>query len=296
MIFALPKRIMAERLSTVPTEFRRPHPGFTTRHLGDTFDCYIEGAAVDRAGNVLMVDIPASRVLKLSPRGEWSIVAEYDGRPKGLKVHRDGRLFIADNRRGVVIVDPATGKTDIALTRSSYGGFQACNDIALSRTGSVLFTDQAASCLSEPNGSVYRWRPDGPVERLVNNAPGPNGVCYNPSETQIYVAVTRANAIWTLWLNSDGTRDKLMLFVQMSGGIGPDGLVVDEQGGLIVAHLGIGVWRFDGRGRATHFIETPGGDLCSSVSFGSGDSRTLYITEAASGSIYQVEMPYKGAT
>lgn len=294
MIFALPERLFAERLSTVPAELRRPHPGFTTPHLGSIFDCYIEGASVDRAGNILMVDIPASRVLKLSPQGEWSIVAEYDGRPKGLKIHRDGRLFIADNRRGIVIVSPETGVTDVALTRSPYGNFQACNDIGLARSGHVIFTDQAASCLSEANGSVYRWRENGSVERLVNNAPGPNGICYNLTETQIHIAITRANAIWTLWLNADGTRDKLMLFIQMSGGIGPDGLVVDEQGGLIVAHLGIGVWRFDKRGRPTHFIETPGGDLCSSVAFGSGDSRTLYITEAATGSIYQVEMPYKG--
>lgn len=293
MLHALPERITAERIATVPAEFRRPHPGFTTPNLG-AFDCYIEGAAVDRAGNVLMVDIPASRVLRLTPRGEWSTLVEYEGRPKGLKVHRDGRLFISDNRLGIVIADPQSGKTEVALSRSPYGGFQACNDIALSRSGNVIFSDQAASCLSEPNGAVYRWKPDGSVDRLVNNAPGPNGLTYNPAETQIYVAVTRANAIWRLWLNADGTRDKTMLFVQMSGGIGPDGIVVDEEDGLIVAHLGVGVWRFDKNGQPTHFIDTPGGNLCSSVSFGPEGSSTLYITEAFTGSVFRAEMPYKG--
>lgn len=294
MIYALPEKITAERLSSVPSEFRRPHPGFTTPNLG-AFDCYIEGATVDSGGNVLMVDIPASRVMKLSLDGKWSIVAEYDGRPKGMAIHPDGRLFVADNRLGIVVVDPLTGKSDVALSRSRFGGFQACNDIAVSKSGSVIFSDQAASCISEPNGCVYRWNADGSVDRLLNNVPGPNGVTYNSQETQMFVSATRANAIWRVWLNADGSRDKTMVFIQMSGGIGPDGIIADEEGGLVVAHLGVGVWRFDSTGHPTHFIETPGGNLCSSVRFAGPGSNLLYITEAFTGSVFSAVLPCAGA-
>jgi hypothetical protein len=39
-----------------------------------------------------------------------TVVTEYDGWPNGLKIHRDGRIFISDYKRGIMLRDPATGK------------------------------------------------------------------------------------------------------------------------------------------------------------------------------------------
>ena len=47
----------------------------------------------DREGNFWCVDIPNGRILRVSKSGEFSIAAQYDGWPNGLKFHKDGRLF-----------------------------------------------------------------------------------------------------------------------------------------------------------------------------------------------------------
>ena len=46
----------------------------------------------------------------MAPGGEIDLVAEYDGEPNGLKIHKDGRIFIADYRHGIMVLDPASGR------------------------------------------------------------------------------------------------------------------------------------------------------------------------------------------
>ncbi len=41
-------------------------------------------------------------------------MSEYDGWPNGLKIHKDGRIFITDYKRGIVLLDPATRQGDAA--------------------------------------------------------------------------------------------------------------------------------------------------------------------------------------
>src|SRR3989442_9683021 len=77
---------------------------------GAEVDSFLEGPSFDRAGNLYFVDIPFGRVFRITTRGEWELVTQYDGWPNGLKLHRDGRIFIADYRRGVVGLDAGSGK------------------------------------------------------------------------------------------------------------------------------------------------------------------------------------------
>ena len=81
----------------------------------------LEGPSFDRDGNLLCVDISAGRVYRISPKGEWEVLAEYDGIPNGLKLHRDGRAFIADRKRGVMVVDPAQGNDRLPAARAEGG-------------------------------------------------------------------------------------------------------------------------------------------------------------------------------
>ena len=53
----------------------------------------------------------------------------------------------------------------------------------------------------------------------------------------------RGNAIWRVPLLPDGNITKVGIYVQLSGGVGPDGMAVDTAGGIAVAHVGAGqVW------------------------------------------------------
>src|SRR2546430_17657421 len=90
------------------------------------------------------------------------------------------------------------------------------------------------------------FRSSGELQRLVDNAPSPNGITLNKANTHVYVAVTRSQQIWRLPLMTAGTPSKTGVAIQLSGGhAGPDGVEADEEAGLAVCHLGVGVWRLD---------------------------------------------------
>src|SRR3990167_8082611 len=106
--FKPPELIKAEPFMSMPAKFRRK--GRTqwsdANRQGADVDSFLEGPSFDRAGNLYFVDIPFGRVFRITPRGQWELVTQYDGWPNGLKLHRDGRIVIADYRRGLMGLDP----------------------------------------------------------------------------------------------------------------------------------------------------------------------------------------------
>ena len=96
----------------------------------------------------------------------------------------------------------------------------------------------------------------------------------------------------------DGSPSKTGVFIQLSGGhAGPDGIELDADGGLVVCHLGVGVWCFDDNGLPTHLIHA--GDthrLMTNIAFGGPDNKTLFITDSLNGNIMTAELPIAGKT
>ena len=289
--------VRAEVFARLPERFRqkRRTPWADANRGGGDIDSFLEGPSFDRDGNLYVTDIPNGRVFRLTPDAGWTLVAEYDGWPNGLKIHKDGRIFITDYKRGLLHLDLASGKVTPLLETAHSEGFKGPNDLVFASNGDVYFTDQGQTGMHDQTGRVWRWRVDGRLDRLIATVPSPNGIVLNLAENQVYVAATRANAVWRLPLMGDGTVSKAGIFIRLSGGnAGPDGMALDEEGGLVVAHIGIGVWRFDRLGRPTHLVGLDD-SLCTNVAFGPGTG-TLYITESASGQILRAELPVKGHT
>lgn len=262
----------------------------------DDLHSFIEGPSFDRDGNLFVVDIPYGRILRITPDAQWSVAAEYDGWPNGLKFHRDGRAFIADHLRGIMQLDPATGTVTPVLETVRREGFKGTNDLVFARNGDLYFTDQGQTGLQDPTGRVFRLRVDGQVDCLLDNIPSPNGIVLSLDEKALFVGVTRANQIWRLPLHPDGTTTKVAAFITLSGGLaGPDGLAIDATGGLAIAHCGLGaVWLFDRLGEPRHRIRSCEGISTTNVAFGGPDNRSLFITESDTGTILRAETPVIG--
>jgi len=181
------------------------------------------------------------------------------------------------------------------VARRYNESFKGLNDLTFGKGGDLYFTDQGLSDLRDPSGRVYSLGTDGRLHALLENAPSPNGIALSPDEATLYVAMTRANAIGRLPLMLDGAATKVGSFINLSGGIGPDGIAVDESGGLIIAHPGLGVvWVYDKRGELALRVESPVGDLTTNIAFGGADNRTLYITESHSGTILTTRLETPG--
>ena len=255
----------------------------------------LEGPSFDRDGQLWCVDIANGRIFRISPAGAFSLVAEYDGWPNGLKIHRDGRIFIADYKHGIMLLDPVNGRVTPYLERAGLERFKAVNDLFFAADGTLYFTDQGMTGLHDPTGRLFRVRPDGQVTCLLDNVPSPNGLVMNLEETALYLAVTRANAIWRVPLLRDGGIGKVGNFVQLSGGGGPDGLALDAEGRLLIAHFGLGcVWVLSALGEPVHRIASCGSTHTTNLAFGGADGRTLYITDSGAAAILTAQLDVPG--
>ncbi|MCA0919263.1 SMP-30/gluconolactonase/LRE family protein [Pseudooceanicola nanhaiensis] len=287
----------AEVFTELPPQLRRPGvPSYWAERnrRGQAVDSFVEGPSFDRAGNLYFVDIPFGRVFRASPGGEVTQVAEYEGQPNGLKIHRDGRIFLADYQNGIMLLDPETGAVTPALADCDTEGFKGCNDLHFGRDGTLFFTDQGQTGLHDPTGRVYRWTPDsGRLDCLINTAPSPNGLVLDLAEHVLFLAVTRANAVWRLMLSPSGRVNKAGLFIQFTGGrAGPDGLALTTQGGVVVCQTGMGlVWVHNALGQPIAVVRSLRGLGTTNCAFGGPEGRSLFITESDSGSILKVDFP-----
>ncbi len=300
-LFAPPALIGTEEYAALPDELRassRIGSGFAEgQPPGSALTSVLEGPSFDRDGNLWCVDIPNGRVLRLDKDRRFHLVCEYDGWPNGLKIHRDGRIFIADYKNGIMLLDPVNGQIVPYLVRANMERFKAVNDLFFAANGDLYFTDQGLTGLHDPTGRVFRLRPDGVLTCLVDNVPSPNGLVMNQDESALYVAATRGNGIWRIPVLPSGATAKVGLFIQLSGGGGPDGIALDNKGGLLVAHIGLGcVWVFDKAGQPLYRVQSCKGLHTTNLAFGGPDGTELFITESETGTILRARLPTPGKT
>ena len=296
--FAPPPAVTAEVFTRLPDRYRaaRPTAWANANRGGEAIDSFLEGPVFDRQGRLYVTDIPHGRIFRIAPDGSWDLVAEYDGWPNGLKIHRDGRIFVTCYKRGILLLDPDTGSVAPCLETAGSEGFRGVNDLAFAGNGDLYFTDQGQTGLQDPTGRVYRLRPSGELTCLVDTVPSPNGIVVDAAMRNLFVAVTRAQQVWRIPLGTSGLVSKVGVFAQLHGGMGgPDGIALDEEGCLVVAHTGFGsIWRLSPVAEPLLRVRSPAGISTTNVAYGGPDRSTLFITESQTGSILTAPMPAPG--
>lgn len=296
-MYAAPPLLDTHVFAKVPPELEirdRSSDWLEGRHHGRPTS-FLEGPSFDREGNLYCTDIPYGRVFRISPEGKFAVVTEYDGEPNGLKIHKDGRIFIADQKNGILVLEPGAVQPKPFLARAFLERLKGPNDLVFASNGDLYFTDQGQSGYQDPTGRLIRVRVNGTVEVLLNNIPSPNGLVLTADESTVLLAVTRANAVWRVPLTGNRV-SKVGTFIQMSGGGGPDGMAIDEQGNLAVAHAGLGsVWLFSPLGEPLYRISScTGGRMTTNLAYGGPQRKTLFITESSTGTVIAAQMDVPG--
>lgn len=297
LAFTPPTVIEARVFTRLPDAFRQPRrtDWVDANKPGHVMDSFLEGPAFDRDGNLYVTDIPYGRIFRIGAGGDWSLVAEYDGWPNGLAIHADGTLWIADYRRGILRLDPATGRIDTVLCHRNSESFKGVNDLTFDRQGRLYFTDQGQTGLHDPTGRVYRYGTDGRLDQLLGHAPSPNGLALSADGAVLFVAVTRGNQVWRAPLLPDGSVSKVGAFQTFFGTSGPDGMALDAEGRLVVAHASLGgAFVLNARGEVTHFVRSPLGHTITNVAYRPGTNE-LVLTDSQTGSVLVADMPAAGA-
>ncbi|WP_375426929.1 SMP-30/gluconolactonase/LRE family protein [uncultured Sphingomonas sp.] len=143
-----------------------------------------------------------------------------------------------------------------------------------------------------PTGSLYRLDPDRTTTRVDTGYTVANGPAISPGGDWLYHTDTVPGRVYRFALDEAGVRDR-ELFIQFQPGWGrPDGMTVDAQGGLWIAHWGgARVSRFTPDGALDRSIALPASHI-TNVCFAGEAYDRLFVTSAAEGA---EDEPHAGA-
>lgn len=289
------REIKAELFAELPEHFHirdRSSAWVEANKPGADVPSFLEGPCIGPDGDLWVVDIPWGRLFSIDRSGNWSLRLEYDGWPNGLKRHPDGGFAIADYRRGILRYDVDAGTVTDLITSVRSESFLGCNDLFFAADGTLYFTDQGQSGLHDPVGRVYRLNPaNARLDRLIKNAPSPNGLVTGLGDQHLFVAMTRACEIWRAPLFPDGV-SKVGLFARTpTGASGPDGMAVDADGNLYVSHASRGcVYVYDVDGGDAAVIDCRHiGKTVTNLAFGGDDRSTVFITVSDRGAVARAQ-------
>jgi sugar lactone lactonase YvrE len=240
-----------------------------------------EGPVWDaRDQSLYWVDIPESRVHQIAADGSLS---SWDtGQPVGTVVPRaSGGLAVAV-RDGFMALDPVSGTlTTLAEVERDQPG-NRMNDGACDRAGRFYAGTMAFDETPEA-GALYRLDPDLGVTRLLTGVGISNGIGWSPDERLMYYIDSQVHRVDVFDYDpATGEIDGRRPFAAVGeGGVVPDGLTVDADGGVWVAVWGgYAVLRHDPGGKVIEAVDLPAARVSSCVFGGPGLDR-LYVTTAA---------------
>lgn len=253
---------------------------------------FTEGPVWTPQGTLLFSDIPANRIYEIGM--EKKVYREPSGKSNGLTLDRQGRLIACEHDTRRVTRTENDGSLTVLADRYEGKRLNSPNDAVVKSDGSIYFTDPSYGISKDqqeqPYQGVYRITPAGKLELLVKDFKMPNGLCFSPDESQLYIADSsdlRHIRVFNVDKEGKLTGGKVLAEVSPNGV--PDGMKVDKKGKLYVAGPG-GVWVFDPEGKHVDTIKTP--ETPANIGWGGQDGKTLYIT--AISSVYKVRLPVGG--
>jgi len=231
-----------------------------------------------------------------------SVIRADAGAANGMALCRDGRLVVCEQLGGALsLVDRSSG-----ARRLLVDGFNSPNDVVVGSDGTVWFTDPSYGWLQgfRPRpllrDAVRRYDPQtGQVTMVAKSLDKPNGLCFSPDESVLYVTDSGANQepgsfnpnrphhIKAFDVLEDGRLAGERVFAEIEPGF-PDGIKVDPAGRVYASSFS-GVQVFAPDGSRIGEIELPGAvNFC----FGGPERNVLFIT--ADTVIYAAHLQAKG--
>lgn len=207
-------------------------------------DHTLEGALFDAKGNFYFCDVSASKVLKYTPNGALTVIAEFDNfYPSGLAFHPDGRLFVAGNSDGITrgaIYAMQPDGSDKTVILEPVAGFIP-NDLVINSHGVIYFTDFKGN-MTDPAGGVYYITPGSSTpELLVGNIANANGIALSPDEKILWIGDYGRSILFRIVLAETDKFNRIHSTpVYYFNGRGPDSMSIDMDGNLYVSIMSQG--------------------------------------------------------
>ena len=272
------------------------------KRLATGFD-WVEGPVwFGDAGCLLFSDIPNNRILRFTPGVGVSTYREPSNFANGHTRDRQGRLVSCEHGSRSVTRTEHDGR--ITTLASHYQGkrLNSPNDVIVSADGAIWFSDPHYGIGSNYEGHqaeqelpchVYRIDPSGEIEAVITDMNCPNGLCFSPDESLLYVADTGRMGhadpqhIRVYDMGSGRPRGGRVFHAIAPGAA--DGIRADSDGN-IWSSAGDGVHCIAPSGQVLGKVIVP--EIVSNLCFGGREKHVLYIT--ATTSLYMLALNRRG--
>lgn len=264
-----------------------------------------EGPAWDGHGSLYFsqCNLPAISVVDAS--GEFTIDWTAGGhkcwdKTNGMTFTKDGSLFVCDHGLNVILKVVAGKSCDVYADNCEGEKFKGPNDLAFDPGGNLYFTDPVGSTLANPIGCLFRVeKKTRKVSKVADGMAFPNGLAFTKDAKSLFVCESQKNRILKFDVKKDGSLGVPQQFADLSpAGKGePDGMAVDRDGNLWVAHFGNHkVLCVSPEGKIIGTIAVPHENDWgpTNVEFGGKDYKTLYITDAGSCAVFKTTVKVAG--
>ena len=225
-------------------------------------------------GGLRWVDMLDGDVLSLGPDG--SIERRHVGDIAAIVRPRRAGGAVQGIERGFALEEP-----DGTITR--LGDLWTGGDVRMNEGGcdpdGRFYCGSMAYDKSPGAGSLYRLDPDGTVSVVLDGVTISNGLDWSPDDSMAYYVDTPTHEVSVFDYDAEAGLSGRRTFVAIPPEFGgPDGLVVDEQGGVWVALFGgSAVRRYTAEGVLDEVVEV-GARQVTACAFGDADLDRLYIT------------------
>ena len=265
---------------------------------------YTEGVVVDHDGNLYFSH--GKIVTKVfadgsKPPETWAET----GAPNGHKVLADGTHLICDaSKKSIMHLDKLAREMAPESTESDGQPLRGPNDLTLDTPNhGVYFTDPGGSSLANPIGTVHYIDKDRITHTVATGLAFPNGIALRPDGKELLVGESQKNRILAFEVLGPGKLGSMRVLVDLPKKMGdmqianePDGIALDAEGNLYVAHYGMKqVQVVSPEGKVIRRYD--GGNVTTSnVCFAGPKMETLYMTGGTPGAVFKLDLGVKGLT
>jgi gluconolactonase len=266
---------------------------------------FTEGPIWMADGSLHFSDMPADKRRRWHPDEGVAVLRDPSNKCNGMTRDNDGNLIVCEHVTSSVVREKPGGTRETIASHWQGKELNSPNDVIVARDGSIVFTDPTYGRMPgfglerEQDldfQGVYRIPAGGgELELLVDDFVQPNGLCFSPDESLLYVNDTDRAHVRVFDVGPDGSLSNGRVFADgigdgdlAKGGL-VDGMKADERGNVYVTGPD-GVWVFEPNGEHLGVIQVP--ESVGNINWGDDDWRTLYIPSSTS--LYRVRMKVAG--
>ena len=274
-------------------------PDAPVRQIGTGFT-FTEGPLWHPTEHYLLFsDMPGDVRRRWDEAGGVREVMRPSNKCNGMTYDAELNLVICEHATSSLVRLSPDGRREVLASHFEGKELNSPNDVCVRSDGSIYFSDPWFGRM--PHYGVERprelgWQgvlrvsPDGALHLVVDKRQfdQPNGVCFSPDESKLYVNDTTRALIRVYDVAPDGSLSHGRLFaqgIQSSREAGlPDGMKCDARGNIWVTAPG-GIRVYSPRGAQLGTVRIP--EMAANLHWGGSEWRTLFV--CATTSVYAVE-------